>query len=113
MQLLQYLTKPDGTKGSKIELVETKQSIKKVVELLDSRVFGQYHQQPYILHHFKMLLGGKMRKDVHANLLVNDAACYTDYSKEIEIVPQEQVKSAAFGASNLTIQLIGQGPSFW
>ena len=91
VQLLQYLTvsytKPDGTKGSKIELVEAKHSIIKVVELLDSRVFGQYHQQPYILHHFKMLLGGKMRKDVHANLLVNDAACYTDYSKEIEIVP--------------------------
>ena len=49
-----------------------------------------------------------MRSDVHENLETTDAACWTDYSKEIEINEQESCKSAAFGASNVTIQLIGQ-----
>ena len=112
VQLFQYLTvsydKADGTKSSKMELVESKDSIANVVKILDTRVFGKYHLQPYIVHSLKMLFGNKMRKDVHNNLIETDAVCYTDYSKEIEILHQEQVKSAAFGASNLTVQLIGQ-----
>ena len=35
-------------------------------------------------------------------------ACWTDYSKELEIKDQETCKSSAFGQSNVTIQLIGQ-----
>ena len=49
-----------------------------------------------------------MRKDVHQNLLSTETNCWTDFSKEIEVLDQEQCKSSAFGASNKTIQLIGQ-----
>ena len=100
--------KTDGTKSTKFSQVLSLQSIKSIVDLLDRRVFGTFHQQPFIQHRFKMLLGSKMRNDVHENLEITDAACWTDYSKEIEINEQESCKSAAFGASNVTIQLIGQ-----
>ena len=112
VQLFQHLTvsynKADGTKGSKMEQVESQQTIVSVVDLLDKRLFGKYHKQPYILHRLKMLLGNKMRKDVHQNILSTDVVCYTDYSKELEVLDQEQCKSSAFGSSNVTIQLIGQ-----
>ena len=100
--------KTDGTQSTKFSQVLTRQSIKSVAELLDQRVFGHFHQQPYIQHRLKMLLGSKLRKDIHENLELTDAACWTDYSKELEINEQEACKSAAFGASNVTIQLIGQ-----
>ena len=100
--------KTDGTKSTKFAQVLSSQPIRSIVELLDKRVFGNFHQQPFIQHHFKKLLGSKMRSDVHENLETTDAACWTDYSKEIEINEQESCKSAAFGASNVTIQLIGQ-----
>ena len=110
--LLQHLfvtyIKVDGQKGTKIDQVETTQTIYSVVELLNDRLFGKFHKQPYIEHRFKMLLGSKMRKDIHCNLLETDVACYTDYSKELELENQEQVKSGAFGASNITVQLLGQ-----
>ena len=61
VQLFQHLNvsynKPDGSKGSKLEQVETETSIRTIVELLDQRVFQKYHQQPYIMHRLKMLLG--------------------------------------------------------
>ena len=100
--------KADGSTGTKMEQVETLQTISSIVELLDSRMFGKFHQQPCIQHMLKILLASKMRQDIHKNLRVCDLACYTDYSKEMEVVDQEQVKSSAFGASNITIQLIGQ-----
>ena len=112
IQLYQHLrvtyVKADGSSGSKMDQVESHQSLSSIVEVLDSRVFGKFHQQPYIQHRFKMLLGNKMRQDVHKNLGAEDVACYTDYSKELEITDQEQCKSSAFGASNVTIQLIGE-----
>jgi hypothetical protein len=75
---------------------------------LDKRVFGNFLKQPYVKHHLKMLLGSKMRKDIHQNLQIHDAVCWSDYSKELEVCGQEQCKTSAFGASNVTIQLIGQ-----
>ena len=101
-------TKANGTKGTKMEQVITKQTINSIVDLLDQRVFGQYHKQPYVQHRLKMLLGNKMRKDVHQNLELTDAVCWTDYSKEYSATDQEECKSSAFGAGNVTIQLIGQ-----
>ena len=91
-----------------MEQVEASKTIADIVEILDSRLFGKVHLMPYIQHRLKMLLASKMRQDIHKNLRVCDLACYTDYSKEIEVIDQEQVKSSAFGASNITIQLIGQ-----
>ena len=91
-----------GLEGPKWTQVETKQTIISIIDLLDQRVFGKYHQQPYILHKLKM------RKDLHENLSPSDVVCYTDYSKELEVLDQEQCKSSAFGASNVTIHLIGQ-----
>ena len=71
-------------------------------------MFGKIHQQPYVQHRLKMLLGTKLRKDIHGNLRECDLACWTDYSKEFESKDQEQCKSSAFGASNVTIQIVGQ-----
>ena len=104
---VQY-TKADGSRGTKLTQVLTTQTIRSIVELLDQRMFGKVHQQPYVQHRLKMLLGSKMRKDIHQNLGVTDAACWTDYSKELDVAEQEQCKSGAFGASNVTIQLVGQ-----
>ena len=101
-------TKADGSKGSKFEQVLTRQTVTSVVELLNDRVFGKKHIQPFVQHRLKMLLGHKMRKDIHENLEVTDAVCWTDYSKELEVQDQESCKSSAFGASNISIQLIGQ-----
>ena len=112
IQLFQHLRvsyqKADGSNGSKMDQVESRKTISNIVELLDSRVFGNFHKQPYIQHRLKMLLGTRMRQDVHNNLGVRDLACYTDYSKEYEALDQERCKSSAFGAGNVTIQLIGQ-----
>ena len=112
VQLSQHLVvtyvKVDGSKGTKMEQVDSILPILSIVDLLDQRVFGKYHQQPFIMHKLKMLLGSKMRKDIHQNLTSTDAVCYTDYSKEFEALDNEQCKSSAFGASNVTIQLIGQ-----
>ena len=44
IQLFQHLSvsysKSDGSKATKMELVETKNSLKQVIELLDARLFG-------------------------------------------------------------------------
>ena len=101
-------TKADGSRGTKFAQVTTLQSISSVLSLLNQRMFGNFHKQTFVLHHLKMLLGGKVRDDVHQNLSVTDAACWTDFSKELEIQAQEECKSGAFGASNTTIQLVGQ-----
>ena len=101
-------TKVDGTKSTKFAQVLTNQSISSIVSLLNKRVFGNFHKQPYVLHRLKMLLGNKLREDVHQNLDLTDVACWTDFSKELEIQEQEECKSGAFGASNTTIQLVGQ-----
>ena len=112
IQLSQHLVvtyvKVVWSKGSKMEQVDSIQTIYSIVDLLDQRVFGNYHQLPFIMHKLKMLLGSKMRKDIHQNLTSTDVVCYTDYSKEFEALDNEQCKSSAFGASNVTIQLIGQ-----
>ena len=112
VQLHQHLVvnyiKADGSRGSKMEEVVKMHTIKSVVETLNSRVFGHYHKQPYVQHRLKMLLGSKMRQDIHQNIDIYDAVCWSDYSKELEVNSQEQCKSSAFGASNVTIQLIGQ-----
>ena len=112
VELTQHVTVPytkvDGTKSSKFSQVVTTQSISSIVSLLNRRVFGDFHKQPYVQHRLKMLLANKMREDIHQNLGVTDAACWTDFSKELEVHEQEECKSSAFGASNTTIQLVGQ-----
>ena len=55
-----------------------------------------------------MLLANKMRKELHQNLSEKDIVIYSDFSKELELTCQEQCKSEAFGASNLTKQFVGQ-----
>ena len=66
------------------------------------------HRQNYVQHRLKMLLANKMRQDLHQNLAESDIVIYSDFSKELELTAQEQCKSEAFGASNLTMQLVGQ-----
>ena len=106
IQLFQHervkYTKVDGSTGSKFDQVETRQEQSKVVSLLNDRMFGKIHRQPYVLHRFKMLLASKMRQEIHQNLTEKDAICYTDYSKELELTDQEQCKSELYGASNIT-----------
>ena len=112
LQLFQYervkYTKADGATGSKYDQVETKQALNKLVDLLNARLFGKIHKQPYVQHKFKMLLATKLRQEIHENLSESDIICYTDYSKELECGSQEQIKSGMYGASNVTKQLIGQ-----
>ena len=66
VQLSQHLVvtyvKVDGSKGTKMEQVDSILPILSIVDLLDQRVFGKYHQQPFITHKLKMLLGSKMRQ---------------------------------------------------
>ena len=101
--------KPDGSLGNKFVPVESKQTMKDVVNLINERMFGnKIHRQPYAQHKLKMLLAGRMRQDLHQNLSENDVVIYSDFSKELELTGQEQCKSEMYGASNLTKQLVGQ-----
>ena len=105
---IQYV-KSDGSFGYKFDQVQSEQTLRDIVNMLKERMFGnKVHKQPYIQHRLKMLLASKMRKEIHENISESDIVAYSDYSKELEITGQEQCKSEIYGASNQTIQLVGQ-----
>ena len=82
LQLIQHeivpYVKVDGSVGHKFDQVETKQSLRDIVALLNERMFGsKIHKQPYVEHRFKMLLASKMRQDLHQNLSEHDVVAYS------------------------------------
>ena len=113
VQIIQHkrvkYTKVDGTAAYKFEQVESRLCLDKIVDQLGERMFGhKVHKMNYLEHRLKMLLATKMRTNARENLTENDIIVYTDFSKELEIKSQEVCKSEAFGASNHTIQIVGQ-----
>ena len=105
---VQYV-KPDSTLGYKFDQVQSQRTLTNIVDLLKERMFGTtIHKQPFIMHRLKMLLASKMRQEVPQNISDADVIIYSDFSKELEITGQEQCKSELYGASNQTIQLVGQ-----
>jgi hypothetical protein len=113
LQIVQHervkYTKLDGSVGYKFDQIERTQTMSDIVSKLSERMFGQtVHRQPYVEHRLKILMASRMRQEIHTNITENDIVVYSDFSKELELKGQEVCKSEAFGASNVTIQIVGQ-----
>ena len=61
-----------------------------------------------MVHSLRKCLGTKQRKNLRCNIGDEDLITYSDFSKELELVQPEQLKSEAFGASNKTFQVLPQ-----
>ena len=95
------------TQGTKWELRKVEATFSAVVERLNERVFvGK--RETFLMHQLKKLLSTEARKELRKNLPDHAAIVYSDYSKELALTTPENIKSAAFGASNCTIQLVPQ-----
>ena len=105
-------------------LVKSSATVSTVVEKLGEQVFRN-KKETLLMHSLKKILASDARKDLRKQLGDQDAIVYSDYSKgssfdfwkrkqtkfmisEITMISPENVKSAAFGASNQTLQLIPQ-----
>ena len=114
--------KPDGSRGSKWELVKKNSSISEAVEFLENKIFGNKKHETYLQHVFKKVLGSKGRSNLRKNITDTCLIGYSDFSKgltvghcitflikyfpEVQYTQPETIKSEAFGASNKTFPLI-------
>ena len=73
--------KPDGSRGSKWELLRKTSPLSEVVEFLEEKMFGHKKHETYLQHVFKKLLGSKGRSDLRKNIGDNDLIVYSDFSK--------------------------------
>jgi len=98
--------KPDGSRGSKWELIRKSGTISEAVHFLENKIFGHNKHESYLQHVFKKELGTKGRSNLRKNIGDKDLIVYSDFSKELQLLQPESIKSEAFGASNKTFPLI-------
>ena len=98
--------KADGSNATKWELVVKTQTLTTVVNLLHDRMF--LSKEPYLIHSMRKCLGVRQRHNLRRNIGDKDLIIYSDFSKELEIVQPEQLKSEAFGSSHKTFQVLPQ-----
>ena len=73
--------KPDGTKGSKWELVEKMSTLSEVSRLLADKMFGKNRHETYLQHVFRKVLGSRGRANLRKNIGDSDVIVYSDFSK--------------------------------
>ena len=100
-------TRPDKKIGKRWELQKLDGTFAEVVEKLGIKVFGS-RRETFLMHQLKKLLSTEARHEMRKSLSDNDVIAYSDFSKELALLVPEEIKSAAFGASNTTLQIIPQ-----
>ena len=60
------------------------------------------------MHQLKKQLSTEARHEMRKGLSDTDVIAYSDFSKELVLLVPEEIKSAAFGASNTSLQIIPQ-----
>ena len=83
--------KPDGSNGTKWELVKKEQTLTTVVVNLHDSLFNA--KEPYLLHSLKKCLGVHQRQNLRRNIDDKDLILYNDFSKALERLQPEQLKS--------------------
>ena len=100
-------TRPDQKQGKRWELKKLSVSLTELVSKLGSKVFSG-KRETFLVHQLKKQLASNARQEMRKSLSDDHVIVYSDYSKELPLIVPEEIKSAAFGASNTTIQVIPQ-----